>query len=200
MDELFAFFLAGFKTIQISTTNLIYYITKHPEIKAILMDEILPPVEKVKENILEGLNYDTVMEFEYLQNCYNESLRIEPPASVSILSTTIQDTVIGYGGAVPITFKKGHYFQILFNEIHHDPVQWREPQLFEPNRFDTRTPNNKWALTTEGKPRNPLSFTPFFGGKRICLGKTFVETTIKFTVPLIFHHVDFVFVNPEIQS
>ena len=66
MDELFAFFLAGFKTIQISTTNLIYYLTKHPEIKAILMDEILPPVEKVKENILEGLNYDTVMEFEYL--------------------------------------------------------------------------------------------------------------------------------------
>ena len=75
------------KTIQISTTNLIYYLTKHPDIKAKLMDEILPPVEKVKDNILEGLDYDTVMEFEYLHNCYSESLRIEPPASISIQST-----------------------------------------------------------------------------------------------------------------
>ena len=47
------------------------------------MDEILPPVEKVKDNILEGLDYDTVMEFEYLHNCYSESLRIEPPFSFS---------------------------------------------------------------------------------------------------------------------
>ena len=51
------------------------------------MDEILPPVEKVKDNILEGLDYHTVMEFEYLHNCYSESLRIEPPASISIQST-----------------------------------------------------------------------------------------------------------------
>jgi cytochrome P450 len=33
IDEIFTFFLAGMKTIQVSTTNLIYYITKHPEIK-----------------------------------------------------------------------------------------------------------------------------------------------------------------------
>lgn len=55
------------KTIQVSTTNLIYYLTKHPEIKQKLLKEILPPVELVKNNILEGLDYETVMEFEYLQ-------------------------------------------------------------------------------------------------------------------------------------
>ena len=89
---------------------------------------------------------------------------------------------------------------ILFNEIHHDPVQWREPHKYVPDRFDTRTPNNIWSLTTDGKQRNPLSFTPFFGGKRICLGKTFAETVVKFTIPLIYHHVDFAFVQPEIQA
>ena len=29
IDEVMTFFLAGMKTIQISTTNLIYYLTKH---------------------------------------------------------------------------------------------------------------------------------------------------------------------------
>jgi cytochrome P450 len=82
-DEIVTFFLAGMKTIQVSTTNLIYYLQKHPEYKAKLLKEILPPVEKVKDNILEGLEYDTVMDFEYLRQCYSESLRIEPPAAIS---------------------------------------------------------------------------------------------------------------------
>jgi len=33
IDEIVTFFLAGMKTIQISTTNMIYYLTKHPEYK-----------------------------------------------------------------------------------------------------------------------------------------------------------------------
>jgi len=63
-----------------------------------------------------------------------------------------------------------------------------------------KTPDNKWALTPSGQPRNPLSFTPFFGGKRICLGKTFAEVVTKFTVPLLMHHLDFEFVDRETQS
>jgi len=56
---------------------------KHPEYKKRLLAEILPPVEKVKSEIVEKLEYDTVMEFEYLQRCFHEVLRIEPPTSVS---------------------------------------------------------------------------------------------------------------------
>lgn len=45
IDEIITFFFAGMKTIQISTTNLIYYLTKHQDIKKKLLDEILPAVE-----------------------------------------------------------------------------------------------------------------------------------------------------------
>lgn len=65
-NEVFTFFLAGMKTIQISTTNLIFYMNKHPEFKRKLLSEILPPIEAVKGDIVEGLTYDTVMEYEYL--------------------------------------------------------------------------------------------------------------------------------------
>lgn len=64
--DMFVFFFAGMKTIQISTSNMIYYMEKHPEYKEKLLKEILPPVEKVKDNILQGLTYDTVQEFNYL--------------------------------------------------------------------------------------------------------------------------------------
>lgn len=50
-DELFGFFIAGNKTVQITTTNLIYYLTKHKDIKQRLMKEILPTVENAKNNL-----------------------------------------------------------------------------------------------------------------------------------------------------
>ncbi len=59
-------------------------MAKHPEYKAKLLKEILPPVQKVADNIIEGLEYDTVMDFEYLHQCFYEVLRIEPPAALSL--------------------------------------------------------------------------------------------------------------------
>lgn len=189
------------KTIQISTTNLIYYLTMHPEYKTKLLAEILPPVEKVHENIIEGLEYDTVMDFDYLRQCYNESLRIEPPASSSGHATVDVDTTITRkDGKGQLLIKKDQLLMFNFSAIHHDPDQWIEPSRFVPDRFDNHAEDNKWVLTSDGKPRNPLAFTPFYGGKRVCLGKTFADITVRFTLPLIFHHLDFEFENPEYQQ
>lgn len=82
-------------------------------------------------------------------------------------------------------------------EIHHDPEQWVEPHVYQPARFDTSDPDNKWTKTASGKDRDALAFTPFFGGKRICMGKTFAETTIRFTIPLIYHHLNLSFVDEQ---
>ena len=40
-----------------------------------------------------------------------------------------------------------------------------------------------------------MAFGPFLGGKRICLGKTFVETMSKIIGPTIIGHFDFEFVD-----
>jgi cytochrome P450 len=102
-----------------------------------------------------------------------------------------QDTVVS-----GVTIKKGSLYSILFDAIHHDPEQWIEHMKYEPDRFDTTKTDNRWLLAANGKPRNPLSFTPFMGGKRVCLGKTFAEVTTRFTVPLLFHFCDFEFIDP----
>jgi cytochrome P450 len=115
-DEIFGFFFAGMKTIQISTTNLIYYVTKDARVKAKLLAEIIPVCER-----LEGvLDYDSVMGFDYLQHCFHESLRIESPSPFSLQQMMSQDTTIG-----PLLLKKGQVFIVMFHEIHHDKAQWR---------------------------------------------------------------------------
>jgi len=40
IDEIITFFLAGMKTSQTTTTNLIYQLIKNPEVKSKLLNEI----------------------------------------------------------------------------------------------------------------------------------------------------------------
>lgn len=57
------------------------HLANNHEVRNKLLAEILPSVEAAKDNIVENLEYETVKEFDYLYHCYNESLRIEPPAA-----------------------------------------------------------------------------------------------------------------------
>jgi cytochrome P450 len=38
------------------------------------------------------------------------------------------------------------------------------------------------------------------GGKRVCLGKTFAETAVRFTLPLMYHHFDFKLKDPNFEK
>jgi cytochrome P450 len=38
---------------------------------------------------------------------------------------------------------------------------------------------------------------PFYGGKRICVGKTFAEVILRYVVPIFYHHFDFELANPD---
>jgi cytochrome P450 len=55
-------------------------------------------------------------------------------------------------------------------------------------------------LTPNGKKRHPMAFSPFLGGKRVCLGKTFVETMSKMVGPTILANFDFEFVDKKCMN
>jgi cytochrome P450 len=61
-----------------------------------------------------------------------------------------------------------------------------------PDRFNPESP---YFLTPDKKKRHPMSFGPFLGGKRICLGKTFVETISKIVGPTILANFEFEFLD-----
>lgn len=117
IDEVFTFFLAGMKTIQVTTTNLVYYLTKQQDIRNKLLAELLPAMDQIKTDLQGKLDYDYVMEFEYLQMCFNESLRLEPAANATTLQIFTEDTTLQLNGK-PLTIKKGTPFTLLIECMH----------------------------------------------------------------------------------
>lgn len=78
--------------------------------------------------------------------------------------------------------------------LHRNKKEWRSPNEYIPERFD---PESEWYLRPDGGKRHPMSFGPFLGGKRICLGKTFVETMSKIISPTILYNFDFSFADEK---
>ena len=48
--------------------------------------------------------------------------------------------------------------------------------------------------------KNPFSFFPFLGGRRICLGKTFAELASKFVSSIILSNFEFEAVDKRIKD
>ena len=92
----------------------------------------------------------------------------------------------------PLKIGKGHPFSISIYHLHNNPDEWIQPECFIPERFDPESP---YYLTPKGTKRNPFSFSPFLGGSRICIGKTFVEAISKLTLPVLLTH--FLFELPD---
>ena len=88
--------------------------------------------------------------------------------------------------------RKGDPFSISMFHLHNNPEEWIEPSRFIPERFDSDSP---YYLTPKGTKRNPFSFSPFLGGSRICIGKTFIEAVSKLTTPILL--ANFTFELPE---
>jgi cytochrome P450 len=84
--------------------------------------------------------------------------------------------------------KKDEMMTIDMYHLHRNPEQWPEPEKYIPERFD---PSSPYYLTPNGEKRHHMSFAPFLGGKRICLGKTFVEVVSKAIGTTIVGHFDF---------
>jgi len=111
--------------------------------------------------------YDGLKELDVYQNCFNEALRIQPPVYYSSTVRMTEDVVAG-----GLHIRRGDQMWIAMSHLCNNPQEWQQPSQFIPERFDN---SNPISLTPSGKKRNPYSFSPFLGGVRICLGKTFVE-------------------------
>ena len=87
----------------------------NPSIKQKLLHEILPVVEKHKTNLIEGVDYESVMEFEFLQKCFYETMRIEPPVPLSTAANMSKQVTIN-----GVVFYPDTPFYINIRSLHHD--------------------------------------------------------------------------------
>eukprot|EP00806_Schmidingerella_arcuata_P004651 Macronucleus_5220.p1 GENE.Macronucleus_5220~~Macronucleus_5220.p1 ORF type:complete len:176 (+),score=47.69 Macronucleus_5220:1-528(+) len=137
---------------------------------------------------MSKMTMDAVDELEYVKLAYHETMRMDAPVSTSMTSCMSKDVKIGN-----IEMRKNEALWLGMQYTHNDLEQWKQPALFKPDRFDS---TSEWYKKPDGGKRSPFAFTPFLGGSRVCLGKTFAEVTLRFTLPLWYHFFDFEHAEP----
>ncbi|KAF9591648.1 hypothetical protein IFM89_005229 [Coptis chinensis] len=121
----------------------------------------------------------------YLQAIVKETLRLYPPAPLSIQHEAIEDcTIAGYH--VPA----GTQVITNLSKIQRDPLKWAKPSEFRPERFLTeRFPTN---MDVRG---NHFELIPFGSGRRSCPGISFALQVIHLTLASLLQ--GFIFETPS---
>ncbi|CAM6091953.1 unnamed protein product [Calypogeia fissa] len=140
-------------TLEWTMGNLIQY----PEIQTRIYEEIksvVPDGRPVSEADVEKM--------PYLQAVVKEALRKHPPLPFGITHGVTEQTKLrGYD--IPEDGMMLFHIQAMQN----DPERWDHPEVFNPERFVSATPNPDHDMTGSHGPRS-LDFIPFGAGRRIC--------------------------------
>jgi cytochrome P450 len=87
IDEVIVMFIAGTKTVQGTTTNLLGLYCNTPEFKEKLHKDMDPLVEKVQHDWVKAYEFEMTEELEYLKWAYYEVMRYDTPIAISSTST-----------------------------------------------------------------------------------------------------------------
>ncbi|XP_061575652.1 cytochrome P450 3A40-like [Cololabis saira] len=158
LSQSMIFIFAGYETSSSSLTFLAYNLATNPEVMRKLQKEIdatFPDKAPIE--------YQALMDMEYLDCVINESLRLYPIAAR--LERFAKATVEINGIVIP----KGMVVMIPTWPLQRDPDIWHEPEEFKPERFSKE---NKGSI-------DPYTYMPFGLGPRNCIGMRFAMVTMK---------------------
>lgn len=108
------------------------------------------------------------------------------------MQEVLKDTKFGW-----LSMKANQIFLFNMVGLHLNGKQWQRPFDFLPDRFD---PSHELSRTPDGKKRNPYSWLPFLGGRRICLGKPFAEIISMTVVTMMTQRFEMSFANKEFYN
>lgn len=161
---------AGYETSATTLVFLAYSLATNPDVMTRLQEEI----DSTFPN-KTPVQYEALMQMEYLDSVVNECLRLYPPAAR--LERTAKETVRING----ITIPKDMIVMVPVYALHHDPELWPEPEEFRPDRFSKQ---NKQSI-------NPYTYLPFGAGPRNCIGMRFALVMVKLALVEVLQHYSF---------
>jgi cytochrome P450 len=116
------------------------------------------------------------MALKYTSRVINEVLRLYPPFWMIDRVAVADDEIAGVNipaGVMVIPYIYG---------AHRNPEIWDQPSQFDPSRF---TPDQMNA-------RPQMSYIPFGGGPRVCIGNSMAMLTILLILATFIRRYDFV--------
>ncbi|MCX4775233.1 cytochrome P450 [Streptomyces sp. NBC_01285] len=164
-DEAVTMLMAGHETTANALTWSYHLLATHPEVRKRLhqeIDEVLGDRLPTVEDLPRLVWTDAVL---------NEAMRLYPPI-MGMARRPLDDFEL-CGHHIP----KDSFVAVVPWVIHRDPQWWPQPERFAPQRWlkDPTPADAADELTGHalrpGRPR--LSYIPFGGGPRQCIGNTF---------------------------
>lgn len=150
-DEVVTLLLAGHDTTSAALSWTFLLLAQNKDKNNKLLSEI--------DSILKDstLTLEKVNQLEYTKMCFEEAMRLYPPAW-SLPRETIHEDVVG-GYKIPPKST------IILSQsiIHRHSDFWEKPNEFYPEHFEMEKVKN----------RHPFAYFPFGGGARMCIGFQF---------------------------
>jgi cytochrome P450 len=169
IDQLGVLFLAGHETTASALTWAFYILSMQPEIVARIRAEVASiagdgPIE-----------FDHIKHLSYTRNVFRETLRLYPPITflprVAAERTHIGDTKI----------RRGALIMIAPWALHRHESYWRQPNVFDPDRFSPARENEM----------TPGAYIPFGYGPRVCVGAGFAAMEAALILARLTRRFDF---------
>uniref|UniRef100_A0A3B4YIF6 unspecific monooxygenase n=1 Tax=Seriola lalandi dorsalis TaxID=1841481 RepID=A0A3B4YIF6_SERLL len=170
ISQVTMFLFAGYETSATTLVFLVYTLARNPEVMKRLQKEI----DSTFPN--KGpVQYEALMQMEYLDSVVNECLRLYPPAAR--IERVAKETVKINGVTIP----KDIVVMIPVYALHRDPELWPEPEEFKPDRFSKE---NKQSI-------NSYTYLPFGVGPRNCIGMRFALVMAKLALVEVLQNYSF---------
>ncbi|MEO0337697.1 MAG: cytochrome P450 [Bacteroidota bacterium] len=151
LDEVKILFVAGHETSANALTWTWYLLAKNPEWIAILRQEVAEVLGDKKPS------YADLPKLIKTKQVLQESMRLFPPAWMTDRMALEDDEFEG------IAIPKGTMVATFIYGAHHHKDYWKNPDAFQPERFDEAHKANL----------NNAAYLPFGAGPRLCIGNSF---------------------------
>ncbi|KAF5889819.1 cytochrome P450 3A30-like [Clarias magur] len=169
LSQSMIFIFAGYETTSSTLSFLFYNLASNQDTMKKLQEEIDTTFPNKGD-----VDYDGVMNMDYLDAALNESLRLYPVALR--LERVCKKTVEISGVTIP----KDSVVMVPIYALHRDPEYWPNPETFKPERF---TKENKESI-------DQYAYMPFGLGPRNCIGMRFALVIMKLAAVQILQRFD----------
>lgn len=163
----------GFETSGSVLYHVLYYLSGNQTVQEKLRQEIMANLDEKNE-----IGFDALMELPYLDQCFNETIRLISPIPV-FSRRCCEETYLENSDNSRVKIEREMILQIPIYAMHHDAEVFPEPQKYIPERFND---GRAKELIQQG------SFLPFGDGPRICAGMRLGQLEVKAGVFEIIRH------------
>lgn len=175
IDQLGVFFLAGHETTASVLTWAFYIIASQPTVAERIRQEVKDTVGD------ERIGFDDIKKLIYTRNVFRETLRLYPPLTFIPRVAAENCEIDGFH------IKRGAMVMIAPWTIHRHRKYWKDPELFDADRF---SPEREHEIRRG-------TYIPFGQGPRVCAGATFAQIESTLILASIVRMFDFKLLDAE---